>query len=175
MSNKHLYLIGILISLIGFTNCNPSTQAETTNNAPLSVAQALNLTVDCDMPLPPGCKNFHEAGDSLKVKPKCAKAFINYWQCFADALNQQLDAPYKDLMKYGFQIPKGELEEIIKDDKDGLVWAMLTIIPDGNGGLRPDLFFQGDKKGKPKTAADGDDDEDFFDFTKPCPTNCPDN
>lgn len=174
MSNKHLYLIGILLSLIGFTNCTQSTPSETTNDT-ITVAEALNLKVDCDMSLPKGCKNFHEKSDSLKVKPKCAKAFISYWQCFADALNKQLDAPYKDLVKYGFQIPKGELEQIIRDDQDGQIWAMLTVIPDENGNLRPDLFFQGDKKKQLAKAAGDDDDEDFFDFTKPCPTNCPDN
>lgn len=172
MSNKHLYFIGMLISLIGLTNCDTSTQTETSEE-PITVAEALNLKIDCDITLPKGCKDFHESTDSLKVKPKCAKAFINYWQCFADALNKQLDAPYKDMLKYGFQIPKGELEQIIEDDQDGLIWAMMTIIPDGNGKIRPDLFFQGEKK--PKAEKANGDDEDFFDFTKPCPTNCPDN
>ena len=85
-----------------------------------------------------------------------------------------MDGPYVDLLKYGFQIPKGELEQIIKDDEDGQIWAMLTIIPDGQGNLRPDLFFQGKPKGSEAAEANDEEDDDYFDFTKPCPTNCPD-
>lgn len=172
MSNKHMQFLGLLLIMLIFTQCEPTPQ---TTETPPNPAEELTLVVDCDMPLPPGCKKFHESGDTLKVKPVCAKFFIDYWQCFAKALNDQLETPYAGLLKHGFQIPKGELEQIIKDDEDGQIWAMLTVIPDGQGNLRPDLFFQGKKKGGPKekTVGNGDDD-DFFDFTKPCPTNCPD-
>lgn len=176
MLHKHMQFLGMLLMIFVFTQCQQAQQTSETPPNPTELAEALNIKIDCDMPLPPGCKDFHEKNDSLKVKPACAKAFISYWQCFADALNKQLDGPYQDIVKYGFQIPKGELEDIIKDDKDGLIWAMMTIIPDGEGNLRPDLFFQGERKGGPneKAIADGDDDDDdFFDFTRPCPTNCP--
>ncbi len=175
MSNKHMQFLGLLLMIFVFIRCQPAPQTAETPPNPAELAEKLAIEVNCDMPLPPGCKNFHESTDKLKVKPICAKAFIDYWQCFAQALNEQLEEPYVDLLKYGFQIPKGELEQIIKDDEDGQIWAMLTVIPDGEGNLRPDLFFQGKKKQGAKAAAAGnDDDDDFFDFTKPCPTNCPD-
>jgi|GEM_PF-1508662 len=175
MFKQHLQFFGMLLLLLTFTQCQPAAEtAEKTPN-PVDLAEALNITIDCTMPDLPDCKDYHEEKDPLKVKPACAKAFISYWQCFADALNKQIDSPYKDLLKYGFQIPKGELEQIVKDDQDGQVWAMLTIIPDENGNLKPDLFFQAKPKLQEKSGnAEGDDDDDFFDFTKPCPTNCPD-
>lgn len=174
MSNKHVQFLGLLLMILVFEQCQPAPQTAETPPSPAELAKDLGIVVDCDMPLPPGCKNFHESSDTLKVKPICAKAFIDYWQCFAKALNTQLEGPYVDLLKYGFQIPKGELEQIIKDDEDGQIWAMLTVIPDGKGNLRPDLFFQGKKKESPEKVSGDDDDDDFFDFTKPCPTNCPD-
>lgn len=175
MFYKHMRFLGMLLMIFVFTQCQQASQSAETPPSPTELAEALEIVVDCDMKLPPGCKNFHEQGDTLKVKPVCAKFFIDYWQCFAKALNDQLQTPYSGLLKHGFQIPKGELEQIIKDDEDGQIWAMLTIIPDGDGNLRPDLFFQGKKKGGPKDGAvNNGDDDDFFDFTKPCPTNCPD-
>ncbi|MBX2875933.1 MAG: hypothetical protein KTR30_27680 [Saprospiraceae bacterium] len=175
MLNRHMQFLGMLLTILVFTQCQQASQTSETPPTPTEVAKALNITVDCDMTLPAGCKDYHEKKDSLKVKPDCAKAFISYWQCFADALNRQLESPYADLLKYGFQIPKGELEQIIKDDQAGQIWAMLTVVPDEQGILKPDLFFQGKpKESSQEKSAGDDDDDDFFDFTKPCPTNCPD-
>ncbi len=174
MFNTHIRFLGMLLMILIFTQCQQAEQTSETPPNPTEIAQALNITINCDMPLPPECKSFHEESDTLKVKPVCARAFISYWQCFADALNQQLDSPYKDLVKYGFQIPKGELEDIIKEDRDGLIWAMLTVIPDEKGTLSPDLFFQAERKQQTVEKASGNDDDDFYDFTRPCPTNCPD-
>ena len=81
-----MQFLGMLLLILFFVQCQQAPQASETPPSPAELAEALDITINCDMPLPPGCKDFHEDNDKLKVKPACAKAFIDYWQCFCPGI-----------------------------------------------------------------------------------------
>lgn len=78
----------------------------------------------------------------------------------------------------GFKLQHGELAEMLSViDENSTVYAMMCINPQTQyEDDMIDLLFQVHNPNKSEDAslADGDDD-DFFDFTEPCPPACPDN
>ena len=107
------------------------------------------------------------------MDPEKATAAMSRWnalrQIFVNALNGTLNAPQD--VKYvarGFQVPYSDLKGILENVGDTTkIFAMLAIQDSAGISGKPQITLIFQAPDKTKTLR-------YYDFTQPCPTNCPD-
>jgi hypothetical protein len=107
-----------------------------------------------------------------EMNPREAKAAIAEWDSLRKVVVNYLDStgsPEDTIyIAKGFNIPFDDIQDLMDNvgDKSQL-FAMLAIEKDSAGNPYLSLIFQAPDTSKKQTIR-------YYDFTKPCPNNCPD-
>lgn len=109
---------------------------------------------------------YHEEMD-----PKLALPAIHKWDTLRGTIIKALkglDAPQDTgFVAKGFHIPFNDIQSILRNTGDtSQLFAMLAIEHDAAGNPYLALIFQAPDKTSNQTIR-------YYDFTKPCPNNCP--
>ncbi len=124
----------------------------------------------CGQPSTPPALVHSKAPDEMD--PKEAQAAIAEWDSLREVVVDYLDSkgnPEDTIyIAKGFNIPFDDIQDLMDNvgDKSQL-FAMLAIEKDSAGNPYLSLIFQAPDTSARKTIR-------YYDFTKPCPNNCPD-
>lgn len=106
-----------------------------------------------------------------EMNPREAKAAIAEWDSLRKVVVNYLDStgnPEDTIyIAKGFNIPFDDIQDIMNNTGDkSQLFAMLAIERDSAGNPYLSLIFQAPDTSKSQTVR-------YYDFTKPCPNNCP--
>lgn len=114
-----------------------------------------------------------------------AMAWMKRWGVTSNSIDTLIDRagkkpgkknPLDKFVVKGFFIPMGELNKIVAAHAKDSIWAMLVVKPDlkNKSKYETGLIFMTYRKDGNKSAASSGQFT-YYDFTEPCPDECPPN
>ncbi len=162
MNRFSFYAIALFAAVLAIAACQQpgASSASAPNASTPSVAIAKRSSAKCKTP-------------DCKIPKDSAVAQINRWLALRDRMLKNGSTPADSfiLIKY-FNIPPPEFQDMLNDlGKDPNVKAEFAIQYDTTG-KKPKPYLGLIFKGKKKKGADVVEEDDYYDFVDPCPTNC---